>query len=53
MQKSKICNIVYTEQSTDIHKKNRDVQKAGMQQTHLLVQTAGIQCGMYEAMDEL
>lgn len=28
MQKSKICNIVYTEQSTDIHKKNRDVQKA-------------------------
>ena len=28
-------NIVYTEQSTDIHKKNRDVQKAGMQQTHL------------------
>lgn len=27
MQKSKICNIVYTEQSTDIHKKNRDVQK--------------------------
>ena len=34
MQKSKICNIVYTEQSTDIHKK-RDVQKAGMQQTHL------------------
>ena len=53
MQKSKICNIVYTEQSTDIHKKNRDVQKAGMQQTHLWVQTAGIQCGMYEAMDEL
>lgn len=35
MQKSKICNIVYTEQSTDIHKKNRDVQKAGMQQKHL------------------
>ena len=29
MQKSKICNIVYTEQSTDIHKK-RDVQKAGI-----------------------
>ncbi len=23
MQKSKICNIVYTEQSTDIHKKEQ------------------------------
>ena len=53
MQKSKICNIVYTKQSKDIPEKNRDEQKAGMKQTHLSVQTAGIQCGMYEAMDEL